>query len=262
MQYVSWLVAFLAPLIAIFIAMLFLRKYLPSYFSEKGKNLATKEDIGEITRVVEAIRAQHSAELEVMKAAFGYTAAERSAIAGNQRAATLQFLDACTDLLLGKLQINLGDLPIDGGNSLAKYQQSVADLSVDVLKHYYRLLVYLESASPIAAAAGAFITNAWKFRPVFRTHFGRVKLAFIDEGEAVGTDRYADAVKGSDAASEAYYAAAKPLLNGMADSLTRLVSAINEQFKGAVAEAGLEAIMGVLKAGMQNPDAIPRHRER
>jgi|SRR5882724_874760 len=36
---------------------LFGKYYLPSYFSEKGKNLATKEDIAEITREVESVKA-------------------------------------------------------------------------------------------------------------------------------------------------------------------------------------------------------------
>jgi len=35
--------------------------------SERGKNLATKEDIGHITAIVELIKAQHAAELETLK---------------------------------------------------------------------------------------------------------------------------------------------------------------------------------------------------
>ncbi len=35
---------------------LFIRFYLPSYFQEKAKNLATKEDIGAITREVEDVK--------------------------------------------------------------------------------------------------------------------------------------------------------------------------------------------------------------
>ena len=47
MEYVFILVAFIVGL--------FVRSYLPAYFSEKGKNLATKEDIGDITKIVETI---------------------------------------------------------------------------------------------------------------------------------------------------------------------------------------------------------------
>lgn len=35
--------------VAVFLIGLFVKNYLPSYMDEKGKNLATKEDIEEIT---------------------------------------------------------------------------------------------------------------------------------------------------------------------------------------------------------------------
>lgn len=44
-----------------------LRKVLLSYLSEKGKNLATKEDIGEITREVESVRAEINQGVEAFK---------------------------------------------------------------------------------------------------------------------------------------------------------------------------------------------------
>ncbi len=43
------------------------RKYLFSYSSEKGKNLATKEDIKDITRKVEEVKSEYVAELERLK---------------------------------------------------------------------------------------------------------------------------------------------------------------------------------------------------
>ncbi|AGR77093.1 hypothetical protein A7H1H_0784 [Aliarcobacter butzleri 7h1h] len=48
-------------LIVVFVSViisLILNKYLPSYFGEKGKNLATKEDIEEITSKVEKVKFQ------------------------------------------------------------------------------------------------------------------------------------------------------------------------------------------------------------
>jgi hypothetical protein len=44
------------------------RKYLESYLTEKGKNLATKEDIKDITHQVEAIKNQYAQLLEEQKA--------------------------------------------------------------------------------------------------------------------------------------------------------------------------------------------------
>ncbi|UUA72102.1 hypothetical protein [Cellvibrio sp. QJXJ] len=44
------------------------RKYLFSYSSEKGKNLATKEDISEITGKIEAVKLDHARQLEAARA--------------------------------------------------------------------------------------------------------------------------------------------------------------------------------------------------
>jgi hypothetical protein len=46
-------------LILILLGYLF-RSYLPAYFEEKAKNLATKQDVGEITREVESVKAEVS----------------------------------------------------------------------------------------------------------------------------------------------------------------------------------------------------------
>ena len=42
--------------VAVFLIGLFVKNYLPSYMDEKGKNLATKEDIEEITRKTEEVQ--------------------------------------------------------------------------------------------------------------------------------------------------------------------------------------------------------------
>lgn len=44
-----------------------IKSYFPSYFSEKGKNLATKEDVGRITDEVERVRLLYAVDLERTK---------------------------------------------------------------------------------------------------------------------------------------------------------------------------------------------------
>lgn len=63
----SWL-EIVRTLLPAFVLYLFLKSYFPSYFSEKGKNLATKEDIGLITTKIEEVRLGYSKELEAYKA--------------------------------------------------------------------------------------------------------------------------------------------------------------------------------------------------
>jgi hypothetical protein len=58
----------IATSIVAFAAIRFLKRYLSSYVDEKGKNLATKEDIGAITREVEAVKHVYNSLLEELKA--------------------------------------------------------------------------------------------------------------------------------------------------------------------------------------------------
>lgn len=58
----------IAVLIAMIVFLILLRSFLPSYFEEKGKNLATKEDISEITRLIEETKHQYSKGIEILRA--------------------------------------------------------------------------------------------------------------------------------------------------------------------------------------------------
>lgn len=62
------IIVVLQVLILLGIGSLFIfKKYLFSYSSEKGKNLATKEDIEEITRKIESIKSEYLIELEIVR---------------------------------------------------------------------------------------------------------------------------------------------------------------------------------------------------
>ncbi|WP_125939521.1 hypothetical protein [Pseudoalteromonas espejiana] len=64
----DWILVGLQILVLLAIGCIFLfRKYLFSYTTEKGKNLATKEDIEEITRKVEEVKSGYVAEIERLK---------------------------------------------------------------------------------------------------------------------------------------------------------------------------------------------------
>jgi hypothetical protein len=47
-----------------------LKSFMPSYFSEKGKNLATKEDVGEITRRIEEVKAAIGSRIHVYQVRY------------------------------------------------------------------------------------------------------------------------------------------------------------------------------------------------
>ena len=74
-----WLIALqvfdAAALVAAVTLLLIVRRGVASYGAEKGKNLATKEDVGEITRRIETVRTSYAAELERLRVTLTATAA-------------------------------------------------------------------------------------------------------------------------------------------------------------------------------------------
>src|SRR5574341_2266116 len=70
MDSLSSFIILIAQIILVSMSGLWLRSYLPKYFEEKGKNLATKEDIEEITRKVEAVRAEYAQLSHVHRLTF------------------------------------------------------------------------------------------------------------------------------------------------------------------------------------------------
>ncbi|MBO9203207.1 MULTISPECIES: hypothetical protein [Niastella] len=78
----------LCILIILYVVGLILKNFFPAYFSEKGKNIATKEDISEITKNVEEAKKVFTDKTEELKAQLlfqnqhnlSWKAAEREAL--------------------------------------------------------------------------------------------------------------------------------------------------------------------------------------
>jgi hypothetical protein len=68
-DFFKWIVtSFFGGIAAIFIfAKFLLEKYAEGYLKKKGDNLATKEDIGEITKIVEGIKHENNLILEEVR---------------------------------------------------------------------------------------------------------------------------------------------------------------------------------------------------
>lgn len=75
------------------------RKYLFSYSSEKGKNLATKEDIQEITRKIESVKSVYSVDLERMKALLSESSHQKNAVWLTKKDACLKALNVANAVL-------------------------------------------------------------------------------------------------------------------------------------------------------------------
>lgn len=83
-------------LVALICGWLLLRQYLPGYAKEKGQNLATKEDVAEITEKVESVKSGYAESLEALKASLQVDASIRSAF----QLRCLEAIDEVNNLLV------------------------------------------------------------------------------------------------------------------------------------------------------------------
>jgi hypothetical protein len=237
------------------------RRYLPAYVAEKGKNLATKEDIEEITRIIEGVRSQSAAQLELVRSALQHTSQWQSSLAETERNAIVDFFDDCVDLIFGKVQENLGEFPLDNGKSLVNYQTSVRDLVVTLFRKYHRLILYLRPDSEIGAAAEKFVRASAGFDAAFKKHFGRVKAALIEEGLAAQkTDRgeYRDAVSATNSAAKTYQSTIEPFTSEMSESLRSLMVAVNKHLRTGARSAGFAALEEAVRNAAKEPAPLVR----
>lgn len=79
--------AILYTIILVGIAILYftVKNLLPGYFKQKGKNLATKEDISEITRLVESVRHTFTKETEQLKIRLQFVTSLHGSLLSEER---------------------------------------------------------------------------------------------------------------------------------------------------------------------------------
>lgn len=86
---------------------LFAKKYLPSYLQQKGRNLATKEDISEITDKIESVRIQYNEIIQKLIANLSFKNEQELRIFDKRNEALLKFLEDCHILTTEKLSLDL-----------------------------------------------------------------------------------------------------------------------------------------------------------
>lgn len=78
-------------IILLLVVFYLLKNYWPKYFEAKATNQATKEDIGEITQIVENIKSDLSQQIELLKAQLSLTNQHKLDIKSAEREAIFDF---------------------------------------------------------------------------------------------------------------------------------------------------------------------------
>lgn len=208
--------------------------YFRQYLAQKAKNLASREDIATITKQVEAAKIDYSRQLEEFKSDLHHQWDFHSEYARDRKEALLRFFESCTSLLADKLNVNLGDLPSDQGESLFRHQEAIGELFTRIYLDYLRLSLYFPGESGLMKQAEMLTKYSFEARRDFSRHFGKAKLALLKEWEAHASgdkSAYRNAVERSNEASRDYNEALRPSIQGMNQHFRGYLGALNVYLK-------------------------------
>lgn len=85
------IIIYILAVVGSFFIGLFINHYYPNYMKFKAKNLATKEDIGDITTIVESIKTDLSKDVETLKAELSLLNQNKISLKSEERKALLDF---------------------------------------------------------------------------------------------------------------------------------------------------------------------------
>ncbi len=215
-----------------FIAGFFIKSYFPSYLSEKGKNLATKEDIREITDKIESVRFEYLNNLEGIKSELTFAEKQKSKIKEKENEILIAFFEKCA-LLEEKLLYNFGNLTYTEKNYPVEYQKSMDNLFWEIRISRTRLHLYLPIEHDLQVKAENLFSQCAEIREVFNKFFGKFKSALIEEMEALAEgDSYTIAEKCAEAdkLQNEYLLALKPFLDTFHTEFSVLQEEIQKHF--------------------------------
>ena len=195
------------------------RGYFGSYVSEKGKNLATKEDIAQIT-----------AQIENVKASIQTLAQLKTDYEQQRRQWLLSFYDSSVEMLYEKFSVNFGDFPSDDGRSLFQFQQSFRVLVASMVKEYQRIVLYFEHEDPLRVNAEKVLNAALEAESVVKGRFGQIKITSLEEAAAFksgDSHRVDEAVAKANDANKAYWKQMNPSAKSFHDALHQYLTSVN-----------------------------------
>lgn len=129
-----------------FLVFLIVKNYYPSYFSAKGKNLADKEDIAEITQQIEAVKALHTKEVEQLRSQLSHFSMIQSSHRTEERNAIIEFYVAYYHWLYTIFEIPMHDYNTGNIDKIAEKNLLLNEYFIDINKASAKLVLLVKNA--------------------------------------------------------------------------------------------------------------------
>lgn len=207
----------------LFIALPFIGSYLGSYSKKKGENLATKEDIDEITNKIESVKAEIHLSKELEKQYLD-----------KKLDLLIIFFDHISEFYYELLSVNFGNFPNDEGKSLHEYQVNFYKTVAEIAKSYQRLVIFISPGSEILHHAEKITNAVISSRQIFKRRFSRVKNTNFSEFSAYksgNANSIASAIEQSDLANSQFWNEMRPTVEVFKDYFQKFIVNLNEYVK-------------------------------
>lgn len=137
--------------------------FFKSYFTEKGKNIATKEDISGVTRLVEEAKHSFTAETEKLKANLSILTNVQVGIVAEERNAIIYYNDKYFRWLNILLDTSLGGINDKNTSELEEYAKRISECYGQFLDSEIRFRLFVEDRQLLAAADDLKIETIERF---------------------------------------------------------------------------------------------------
>jgi hypothetical protein len=154
--------------------------FFKSYIQEKGKNLATQEDIGRITSIVEEIKTGLNKEIELLKSNLLLYTQNKFSIKSAERDALFALSDAYAGWLYSLIRFSFSPYSVDNIEELDKvplkfaeklYELDLAQNHLKLFMHDYQLLELLKELIILTIELESITnSNIFKYKYIYGLH--------------------------------------------------------------------------------------------
>lgn len=223
--------------IALFIASMsyFVVRFLfSSYLMEKGKNIATKEDIQLITDKIESTKLIYTQKSEEFKAIIFQSFDLQRKYNDKRTELLLDFYNHVADFYYDIIPVNFGDYPSNSeiDKNLFLYQEKFRTCVANILKSHQHLYVYFSKGEPILESSQWVVAMVMECQSIHKNLFSNVKMNLINEVKAFVSGKLIEgSVNATNSSTQKYNEQMKPKIVGLSLAYTKFIEQMNESIK-------------------------------
>lgn len=183
----------------------FLLDLLKSYYKKKLENEANIEDLPYITKIAEVVKQDFRKELSSINAQLTVLSKQSSLIDEKSLQVLNVFFERCQEIR-DLYSMNFGEfIGNDIEKVLVEYQISVHTVHRKLWSDYHNFLLFHIKNDEFLNSVNNIVSRSSRMKMTFNKHFGKIKLAILEEGGFYKNVEYNEAVEKSDKVFKDYY---------------------------------------------------------